>query len=90
MLAVTNCELKKGIKFVAQAYNLEQEIRNADVVFTGEGSFDKTTKEGKGSIFSDIFFLVDPKKISLFFFVKLMMYRKKKKLQLIPPNKRKV
>lgn len=42
-----NVELKSGIAIVLEAIGLEQEVRDADIVITGEGLFDVQTAMGK-------------------------------------------
>jgi glycerate kinase len=42
-----HAELKPGFDVVAAAVGLEEKIRSADVVITGEGSLDRQTLEGK-------------------------------------------
>lgn len=41
------CELKRGVEIVSKHTGLEEKIKNADFVFTGEGSIDSQTKYGK-------------------------------------------
>ena len=38
---------EKGMEIVAEAHHLEDAIRQSDVVFTGEGSYDAQTEHGK-------------------------------------------
>jgi len=40
-------EIKSGFDILAEAYNLEEEIKNADLIITGEGKTDKQTLMGK-------------------------------------------
>lgn len=47
LLAFTNAELKKGIEIVVDFTGLEEIIRQADYVITGEGGMDFQTKFGK-------------------------------------------
>lgn len=47
LLSFTNSTMEKGIKLVLQASQLAEKARNADYVFTGEGSIDFQTKFGK-------------------------------------------
>lgn len=47
LIGFCNCELEKGIDLVVKYSNLEEKIKNADYVFTGEGSIDFQTKFGK-------------------------------------------
>lgn len=42
-----NVELKSGIDIVLQAVGLEQDVKNADIVITGEGKLDFQTAMGK-------------------------------------------
>jgi glycerate kinase len=42
-----NAELRPGFNVVAAAVQLEEKIRSADVVITGEGKLDRQTMEGK-------------------------------------------
>lgn len=42
-----NAELKPGIEIVLEAIGLEQEIKDADIVITGEGRLDDQTAMGK-------------------------------------------
>lgn len=42
-----NAELKSGIDIVLEAIRLEQEVKNADIVITGEGRLDFQTAMGK-------------------------------------------
>lgn len=44
---VPNAELKSGIEIVLDAIRLEQEVRDADIVITGEGCLDFQTTMGK-------------------------------------------
>lgn len=44
---VPNVELRPGISIVLKAIELEQEVKNADVVITGEGRLDGQTANGK-------------------------------------------
>jgi glycerate kinase len=37
----------KGIEVIFQEYKVEHAISESDLVVTGEGSYDKTTKAGK-------------------------------------------
>lgn len=46
-IAFTNCEIHKGIDVAIQATHLEDKIKNADYIFTGEGGTDFQTKFGK-------------------------------------------
>lgn len=47
LLAFTDATLKKGIEIVIQFTGLEEMIKKADYVFTGEGGMDFQTKFGK-------------------------------------------
>ena len=47
LLAFTNATLKRGIDIVVEYTGLEEKIKGADYVFTGEGSIDQQTKYGK-------------------------------------------
>ncbi len=47
LLAFTGAKLKKGIEIVIDYTNLEEKIKRADIVFTGEGSIDFQTQYGK-------------------------------------------
>lgn len=47
LLAFLNAELKNGIDLVIEEVNLKDQVKNADYVFTGEGSIDFQTKFGK-------------------------------------------
>lgn len=42
-----NAKLKKGIEIVSKIVNLEEKIKNSDIVITGEGRSDIQTKFGK-------------------------------------------
>lgn len=46
-IAFLNAELINGIQLVMQYANVEEHIRNADLVITGEGKLDEQTLEGK-------------------------------------------
>lgn len=48
-LSYLNSELKSGIEIVMDACRLEEEIRTADIVVTGEGKLDIQTAMGKAS-----------------------------------------
>lgn len=50
LLAFTHAEMKLGIDIVAEETGLEDKIKTADVVFTGEGGMDFQTKFGKTPI----------------------------------------
>ncbi len=47
LLAFTNAKMQLGIELVAQTIYLEDKIKEADYVFTGEGGMDYQTKFGK-------------------------------------------
>ncbi len=47
LIAFLNGELKKGIDMVIEYSGLEEKVKNADMVWTGEGSIDYQTKYGK-------------------------------------------
>ncbi|RVU73639.1 glycerate kinase family protein [Lactobacillus xujianguonis] len=47
LMAFTNYEMHKGIEIAIQVTNLEEKIKAADIVFTGEGGTDFQTKFGK-------------------------------------------
>jgi glycerate 2-kinase len=47
LMAILNAELKKGIDFVIEYTRLEEQVKGADYVFTGEGSIDAQTLFGK-------------------------------------------
>ncbi len=49
-LSFTNAVLKSGIDIVLQEINLETDIKNADIVVTGEGRLDSQTVMGKAPI----------------------------------------
>ena len=42
-----NAQMENGLKVVAKYCRLEEKLLDADFVFTGEGSIDRQTKEGK-------------------------------------------
>ena len=50
LLSVLGANLKSGLDVVADATNLEQRIQQADVVITGEGSFDSQSLHGKAPV----------------------------------------
>jgi glycerate 2-kinase len=50
LLAFLPCKLKKGIQIVVEATRLEDHIRNASLVITGEGKIDNQTIYGKTPI----------------------------------------
>ncbi len=47
LMAFTNAQMEKGIDLVIKLTHLEEKIRQADYVFTGEGGTDFQTKFGK-------------------------------------------
>lgn len=47
MLAFTNATLRPGIDIVIEINQLEEQIAEADFIFTGEGGMDFQTKFGK-------------------------------------------
>ena len=49
-LSFINAELKSGIEIVLEETNIENEIKNADIVVTGEGRLDSQTAMGKAPI----------------------------------------
>lgn len=49
-LAFTNSVLKSGIQIILEEINLENDIKNADIVVTGEGRLDSQTVMGKAPI----------------------------------------
>ena len=46
-LTFTNAELESGIDIIIDSINLEEQIKNCDIVFTGEGRLDSQTIMGK-------------------------------------------
>ena len=50
LIGFCNGKLESGIDLVIKYSNLEEKVRNADFVFTGEGSIDFQTKFGKTPI----------------------------------------
>lgn len=48
--AFLNAELQSGIKIVSKLTHLEEHIKNADIVITGEGRLDSQTAMGKAPI----------------------------------------
>ena len=46
-MSFCNAELRPGFDVVAEAVELEEKIKSADVVITGEGKLDSQTLEGK-------------------------------------------
>ena len=49
-LAFTNATLKSGIQIILEEIDIENDIKNADVVVTGEGRLDSQTVMGKAPI----------------------------------------
>lgn len=47
MACFQSVNVKRGIDVISDALGLEQEIKNADYVITGEGCYDSQTKSGK-------------------------------------------
>jgi len=47
LLAFTNATLLPGVELIAEACGLEDEIRDCDLVITGEGKIDAQTEQGK-------------------------------------------
>eukprot|EP00026_Physarum_polycephalum_P010318 Phypoly_transcript_10477.p1 GENE.Phypoly_transcript_10477~~Phypoly_transcript_10477.p1 ORF type:complete len:377 (+),score=69.05 Phypoly_transcript_10477:93-1223(+) len=47
LVAALGGQIKKGIDVIFQEYKVDEAIANSDLVLTGEGSYDKTTKAGK-------------------------------------------
>ncbi len=47
LLSYLEAELKEGVSLVLEAINLEAELRDADLVFTGEGRIDAQSAMGK-------------------------------------------
>jgi glycerate kinase len=47
LMAFLNAELKRGVDLVIEYTNLEEKMKGADYVFTGEGSIDSQTVFGK-------------------------------------------
>jgi glycerate kinase len=45
--AFLNAEIVSGTKLIFEKINLEEKIKNADLIITGEGKFDKQTFNGK-------------------------------------------
>lgn len=50
LLAFLDAELSKGVDLIIDEVNLKDQVKNADYVFTGEGSIDFQTKFGKTPI----------------------------------------
>lgn len=49
LMAFLNGTLKKGIEMVIQYASLEEKVKEADMVWTGEGSIDFQTQYGKNT-----------------------------------------
>lgn len=49
-LSFTNANLKSGIEIILEETNIEADIKNADIVVTGEGRLDSQTVMGKAPI----------------------------------------
>ena len=49
-LSFTNATLKSGIQIILDEINIETDIKNADIVVTGEGRLDSQTVQGKAPI----------------------------------------
>lgn len=47
LMAFTTCEMRQGVDLAIEVTKLEEKIRDADYVFTGEGGTDFQTKFGK-------------------------------------------
>jgi len=47
LLAFTNASLRQGFEIIAEYTGLQEKIKKADIVFTGEGSIDSQTQYGK-------------------------------------------
>ncbi|MCI5745345.1 MAG: glycerate kinase [Erysipelotrichaceae bacterium] len=47
LLTFLNAKLEKGIKVMLETLNFEKYLKDVDVIFTGEGSVDKQTLNGK-------------------------------------------
>jgi len=47
LMAFTTCEMRRGVDLAIEVTKLEEKIRDADYVFTGEGGTDFKTKFGK-------------------------------------------
>lgn len=50
LLSYLNAELTPGIDLILNAVNLEEELKNADIVVTGEGRLDHQTAMGKAPV----------------------------------------
>ena len=49
-MSFTNAILKSGIQIILDEINIETDIKNADIVVTGEGRLDSQTVQGKAPI----------------------------------------
>ncbi len=49
-LSFTNATLKSGIQIILDEINIESDIKNSDIVVTGEGRLDSQTVQGKAPI----------------------------------------
>jgi glycerate kinase len=47
LVAFLNARIKQGVDIVIKAWGLREKMKNADLVFTGEGSIDRQTLYGK-------------------------------------------
>ena len=47
LLAFTEAKLERGVEIIVEATRLKEKVKDADVVFTGEGQIDFQTKYGK-------------------------------------------
>ncbi len=47
LLAFTNAEMRRGVDVIIETTRLKEKLKDADVVFTGEGQIDFQTKYGK-------------------------------------------
>ena len=48
LMAFLNAKVESGFEIFSRFSNLEEKIRDADIVITGEGSFDRSSLMGKG------------------------------------------
>ncbi|GAM27266.1 hypothetical protein SAMD00019534_104410 [Acytostelium subglobosum LB1] len=46
-VSIFNARIRKGIDYVCQLINVEDKIKQADIIITGEGCFDRSSLEGK-------------------------------------------
>ena len=49
MVAFLNAKLRIGVNIIIDVTGLEDKIKNADLIITGEGAFDKQTFFGKSA-----------------------------------------